>query len=408
MKTKSVSPASVKPLLLLVLPTIIFALLAIPIKIAGQNSTSVQKEVASPSPPPGQKSDLPQRPSRYEVIGTDTVYSYTKEMPRFPGGNEGLKTYKTENLKYPKKVKKLGIEGVVHVRFSIEKDGSVSDVRIIMGVSPALDAEAIRLTRSMPDWQPGKENGKAVKFLYMTNFDFLLTPRTPPVHEEGAPFVVVEEMPLFPGGDSALLSYIRLNTKYPEAAKAKGAQGRVIIRFCVTDSGGIDRVSVLKGVDSLLDAEAIRVVKTLPRFKPGKQGGKPVNVWYMVPITFGSSKPVAETAASTPPKAPAFPQGYDEVPLFKGGEKAIYGFINSKLVYPASAKEKKISGKVNVRFSINTDGSIGDVSVLKGVSPELDAEAIRIVKLLPPWKPAKLSGTPVRVLYSLLVTFTLK
>jgi hypothetical protein len=90
---------------------------------------------------------------------------------------------------------------------------------------------------------------------------------------ETVPYVVVEEMPEFLGGDSLLLDYIVHNTKYPEIAKMKKIQGRVIIRFCVTETGTVN-------------AEAVRVTGTLPLFKPGKQGGKNVPVWYMVPITF--------------------------------------------------------------------------------------------------------------------------
>ncbi|HLN21018.1 MAG TPA: energy transducer TonB [Bacteroidales bacterium] len=103
---------------------------------------------------------------------------------------------------------------------------------------------------------------------------------------EEVPFVVVEEMPMYPGGDAELLKYIAANVVYPEVAKENNIQGRVIVRFCVTAKGGVSQVSVLKGVDPELDAEAVRVVNTLPAFKPGKQGGKPVPVWYMVPITF--------------------------------------------------------------------------------------------------------------------------
>ncbi|HBE42991.1 MAG TPA: energy transducer TonB, partial [Bacteroidales bacterium] len=103
---------------------------------------------------------------------------------------------------------------------------------------------------------------------------------------EPEPFVVVEEMPMFPGGDAALLTYIAEHTNYPEVAKENNIQGRVIVRFCVTSKGGVNQVSVLKGVDPELDKEAVRVVESLPAFKPGKQGGKPVPVWYMVPITF--------------------------------------------------------------------------------------------------------------------------
>ena len=131
----------------------------------------------------------------------------------------------------------------------------------------------------------------------------LITPPPPPqvsqlkeeakvVKEEAAdktetkPFVVVEVMPMFPGGDAELLKFIASNTRYPEEAKVKNIQGRVIVRFCVTAEGAISLISVLKGVDPALDAEAVRVVSTLPSFRPGQQGGKAVPVWYMVPITF--------------------------------------------------------------------------------------------------------------------------
>ncbi len=103
---------------------------------------------------------------------------------------------------------------------------------------------------------------------------------------EPEPFVVVEEMPMFPGGDIELLKYIGEHTQYPEVAKENNIQGRVIVRFAVTAKGTVNQVSILKGVDPELDKEAIRVVSALPAFKPGKQGGKPVPVWYMVPITF--------------------------------------------------------------------------------------------------------------------------
>ena len=103
---------------------------------------------------------------------------------------------------------------------------------------------------------------------------------------EPEPFVVVEEQPVFPGGEVELLKYLGEHTNYPELAKENNIQGKVIIRFCVTSKGTVSMISVLKGVDPELDKEAMRVVATLPSFKPGKQGGKPVPVWYMVPITF--------------------------------------------------------------------------------------------------------------------------
>lgn len=116
------------------------------------------------------------------------------------------------------------------------------------------------------------------------------TEKTPPVTDQdgmtdGA-YQEVDELPVFAGGDTALLNYIGKNTKYPKDAKEKGIQGRVIMRFKVKTDGSVSDVSVIKGVYPSIDAESIRVVGTLPKFTPGKLKGKIVAVWYMVPITF--------------------------------------------------------------------------------------------------------------------------
>ena len=100
------------------------------------------------------------------------------------------------------------------------------------------------------------------------------------------PYVVVEEMPMFPGGEMALLKFLTDNINYPESAKKAGIEGKVIVRFCIDEEGRTSLVSVLKAVDPDLDAEAIRVVSALPRFQPGRQSGKPVPVWFMLPVSF--------------------------------------------------------------------------------------------------------------------------
>jgi TonB family protein len=112
------------------------------------------------------------------------------------------------------------------------------------------------------------------------------SPPPPPPSDATEPLKMVEVMPYFQGGDSALLDYIAKNTKYPDSAKDEGISGRVIVRFCVEANGDVGRISVLKGVSPVLDAESMRVVSTLPAFTPGMQDGKEVPVWYVVPITF--------------------------------------------------------------------------------------------------------------------------
>ncbi|MDT8412626.1 MAG: energy transducer TonB [Vicingaceae bacterium] len=99
-------------------------------------------------------------------------------------------------------------------------------------------------------------------------------------------FTIVEDMPEFPGGVQALYKYLGENVKYPQAAKANGISGKVFVNFTVEKDGSITAVKVIRGVHELLDKEAIRVVKSFPKWKPGKQRGKAVRVSYNIPISF--------------------------------------------------------------------------------------------------------------------------
>jgi len=114
-------------------------------------------------------------------------------------------------------------------------------------------------------------------------------PPPPPVaySDSEAPYEVVDEMPVFKGGDAGIIEYIKANTRYPEPAKVKGIQGKVTVRFAVEKDGSVDKVEVLKGVDPELDIESIRVVSSLPAFeKPAMKDGREVAVWYVLPINF--------------------------------------------------------------------------------------------------------------------------
>ncbi len=125
-----------------------------------------------------------------------------------------------------------------------------------------------------------EETGQAVEIVYV-----------PVQAEEEEPeeqeiFDVVENMPEFPGGQAALMSYLAKNIKYPTIAQENGTQGRVIIQFVVNRDGSIVDARVARGVDPYLDKEALRVVNSMPKWKPGMQRNKPVRVKYTVPVMF--------------------------------------------------------------------------------------------------------------------------
>jgi protein TonB len=106
------------------------------------------------------------------------------------------------------------------------------------------------------------------------------------VEDDTQVFFIVEDMPEFPGGDLALRKYIANSISYPVIAQENGIQGKVYVTFVVDKDGGVSDARIARGVDPSLDKEALRVVNTLPKWKPGKQRGKPVRVSYTVPINF--------------------------------------------------------------------------------------------------------------------------
>ena len=106
------------------------------------------------------------------------------------------------------------------------------------------------------------------------------------IDDEDTLFIEYEQMPQFLGGEVALMKFIADNLHYPDSAKAKKIQGRVVVKFVVTKTGEIGKVKIVRSKDLDLDKEAVRIVKSLPNFIPGKLNGEVVDMWYTLPITF--------------------------------------------------------------------------------------------------------------------------
>lgn len=240
---------------------------------------------------------------------------------------------------------------------------------------------------------------------------------TPVIATTAAPddkvYTIVEKKPEFPGGERALMNHIITNLRYPEAAEKANIQGRVIATFVVKNDGSIDDVKIVRSVDPDIDAEAIRLIKSLPKFTPGTVDGKPVNVQYTLPLIFkltdeeGIPQPDNASGSKMAP-VNAGNQVFSTVeqkPEFPGGEIGLVNYIAKNIRYPESAKEKNIEGRVVARFVVNSDGTIGDVEIVRGIDPDIDAEAVRVIKSLPKFTPAKINDKPVSVWYTLPLMF---
>ena len=228
---------------------------------------------------------------------------------------------------------------------------------------------------------------------------------------EGEVFRVVEEMPEFVGGMAECMKYLAANVNYPTEAIEKGIQGRVIVQMVVTKEGYIADTKIARGIDPLLDTEALRVVSNMPNWKPGKQRGQAVNVMYTLPVMFRLGGDADKKEASTQTEAKVDENGIhqvcEEMPEFPGGMRECMNWLGKNVNYPATAQEKGIQGRVIIQFVVERDGSITEPKVVRGVDPDLDKEALRVVSAMPNWKPGKHKGEVVRVKYTLPVMYRL-
>jgi TonB family protein len=256
------------------------------------------------------------------VIGDEKPFISVEQMPQYPGGNAEMMKYLAKNLKYPEKARNDNVMGRVIVRFVVDKDGTIKDATIQRGLSPEMDAEALRVVNAMPKWTPGKQNGKAVPVYYTLPILFHLQVQgkyvgvsksesaenevvvvaydTPAKTADGdEPYTSVEQMPQFMGGIEGLMNYMKNNLKYPVEAQKNKVEGRVIVRFVVDKDGAVKDVEVMRGLSPETDAEALRVVNAMPKWVPGRQKGEAVAVYFTLPILYklpdnGKAEPAKE------------------------------------------------------------------------------------------------------------------
>lgn len=262
------------------------------------------------SPEATELSVAPEKMKRDSLINEkdNVIFEVVEHMPEFAnGGMAGLMEYLSKNIQYPADAHSKGVQGRVTVQFVVEKDGSISNTRVLRGVDPSLDKEAVRVAATMPNWRPGMQKGQAVRVKYTVPIMFRLSDPTDdykPVNEQpkeivtvgyaskdptpeiGTVFEVVEEMPQFPGGMEGLMQYLSRNIKYPVDAQKAGIQGKVIVQTIIDKDGNVTNTKIVQGTNTFLDAEAIRVTNAMPKWKAGKQRGQAVNVKYTFPIMF--------------------------------------------------------------------------------------------------------------------------
>lgn len=249
---------------------------------------------------------------------------HVKLRPSFPGGYKALQEFIEKEKKHPDEALKKREAGAVYVVFTVDTLGNIIRPRVATSVSPSLDREALRIVRKMPKWIPAKEGNKKI------NMDFTVIIRfyAPPDPDEiifkldcGLPkeleapadinkiYDVVDTYPSFQGD---LMTYLYNETRYPAIAEGTGAEGRAIVTFVVERDGSISHIKIARSlasrftipiIDSMtaeyrqkakahnralqaMDEEAVRVIKAMPKWNPGKYHDTVVRVSFVLPVPF--------------------------------------------------------------------------------------------------------------------------
>jgi len=225
-----------------------------------------------------------------ELLGDKKIFVSVEQQPQFPGGTSALSKFLEHNIRYPSQSRENNIQGKALISFIVEADGSLSDIHAVNGPSEDIKAEAVRVLGSSPKWQPGIQNGEAVRTQYTVPINFTLADDDdmPPndFDKNNRVLSAVEKYPVFPGGFGAFTKFLKKNLHYPDEMRVRGLQGKVYVTFVVGTDGQLSDIQAIRGPSDEFKEEAVKVLASSPRWVPGLQNGRVVKVQYTVPINF--------------------------------------------------------------------------------------------------------------------------
>ena len=333
----------------------------------------------------------PARAQRYGQYATDTsqVFSYVDQLPTLPSGGDNVALVKAiqQQVQLPAEVREGRVEGRVFVRVVVGVSGVGRKAAVAQSLSPACDAAALAAVRHMPRLRPGLYQGQPVAVLLTIPVMFLSPRHVFAANEVARPA-------RFPGGDAALEAYLLQHKSTPAEVRQRDLQGRVSVRLVVKADGRIGATEVVNSLCSSCDDEALRLVRSFPRWQPALgYDDQPVaqsqmlHVWFRPgPPPAGLSPPVPENQVySQPDQLPGLPGG--------GGEALIQAAIQELMHYP----EHVVSGDTRVSFVVEPDGRVTRPVLLSSLGTATDGAILDAVLRLPRFAPGRQRGQAVAV-----------
>lgn len=359
-------------------------------------------------------------------IDNDSIYQIVEVMPEFPGGTEAMMNYLSKNIKYPEEAKEQGISGRVFLSFVIEKDGSVSNVKVARGIGKLCDDEAVRVVKAMPKWNPGTMKGKPVRVSYMLPIFFKLDDNVKNKGLSGTTWEgtgkgtkdkVNYTMEMTMEMESPTTGYFVMNLKSEKKGKTEVEFEDVGMPFTYTYDG-----KAMGSINPINPDGSAMTEEPQPPYGFTVDGKDNIIVNFydfkedigVEKIVFTKKKPevpkgnIAPQADAKPDKDGVWPIA-ETMPEYTGGMDAMRAFIQENLTVPEKYQnmDAKSEYRVFIQFVVEADGSVTEVETVKPdpSKKDLNDEAIRVVKAMPKWKPGTQDGKPVRVRYVLPVTY---
>lgn len=381
-------------------------------------------EIAFSTPPP---------------VSSERVFENPDTAAVFNGGANEMTKFITNTLRYPADARARNVQGLVVYSFTVETDGSLSNFDLVHHADSALDKEALRILQTMPNWIPAKSNNQVVRSKNFVPMYFRLKKNEEPQNdnketseiellaENVAPTriftgKVVEKPdipPIFTGGSFEMNRFIRKTLRYPKDARERRAQGLVVYTFIVEPNGSLSNFDLVHRADSALDLEALRILKAMPPWRPGKSKNEIVRTKGYVPMYFRLKSVTQTLAKDTTAPASVYAKTNSEIansevfsivekmPQYPYGEKELKGFIEHQLKYSKEGLKEGSGGQVVCSFIVASDGSISNIEIVQSLNPKLDLEAMRILSLMSNWIPGEKNGEKVNVRCLLPVDFSM-
>lgn len=340
----------------------------------------------------------------------EPVLAVAEQMPSFPGGEQEMMKFIQENVQYPQYEKEHRIVGKCYVTFIVEKDGTIREAKILKGVpfGSGCDAEAIRVVNMMPQWIPGKQNGKEVRVQFNLPIKFSLHSTT-----------LSEKDTIYYTSDWIVCD--KTEAKYYRIA-IKQAKGYLVKDLYIKNNHPQTTFECLELDPIVKDGKYILYFENGNKKTEGNfESDKRIGIWTfwekdekdsLVVECFLNGTYKNKYVPASQPMNKKYDVEYkaEVMPEFVGGAQKMYEFIGSNVVYPKAERKKGIMGTCYITFVVEKDGHLTDVKVLKGVNggSGCDKEALRVVSSMPQWIPGSQFGRYVRVQFNLPIRFTLR